>query len=267
MEGLLHWDFSPGQAVEAQVRARFGSTVHFSPSASTKEFFLVVAFSSASFPLTEESVGLALQCCIGGSSIGFRVKHLAGRHFRFSLASNKVGHFIYGLKHRIWPDFICHFTPYRHNSWNFSLENSTWHFDQELKEICACSPMAIKANLAFLQANRSSKELDKFGFTHFPEINKSTHGDVLAGSMILPHNSDNSQSQPNIIFGKFHSRPVSDPALVSGIRFGKFESVIITGEACKESVFIGNHFHNENNKSSSAFTDRLVILQHGKVKE
>ena len=29
MEGLLHWDFSPGQAVEAQVRARFGSIVHF----------------------------------------------------------------------------------------------------------------------------------------------------------------------------------------------------------------------------------------------
>ena len=95
------------------MRKRFGSTVHFSPSVGTKEFFLVVAFSSASFSLTVESVSLAIQCCIGGSSLGFKVKHLAGRHFRFSVASNKVGHFIYGLKDRIWPDFICHFHLYR----------------------------------------------------------------------------------------------------------------------------------------------------------
>lgn len=60
MEGLLHLDFSPGQAVEAQVRVRFGSMVHFSPLAVTKEFFLVVTFSSAAFPLSEESVGIAL---------------------------------------------------------------------------------------------------------------------------------------------------------------------------------------------------------------
>ena len=106
MEGLLDWDFSPGQAVEAQVRARFGSTVHFSPYATAKEFFLVVAFSSASFTLSVESVGLALQCCIGGSDSGFNVKHLVGRQFRFSVASNKVGHFIYGLKDRVWPSAI-----------------------------------------------------------------------------------------------------------------------------------------------------------------
>ena len=154
MEGLLHWDFSPEQAVEAQVHARFGSTVH-SPYATTKEFFLVVAFSSASFLLSEESVGLALQCCIGGSSAGFRVKHLAGRHFRFLLASNKVGHFIYGLKDRIWPDFICHFNLYRHNSWNHSFMNSSWHSDKELNEISLRSPMAIKSKLGFLHANRS----------------------------------------------------------------------------------------------------------------
>jgi hypothetical protein len=45
MEGLLfHWDFSPGLAVEDQVRRRFGSSVHFSPSLGHREFFLVVSF-------------------------------------------------------------------------------------------------------------------------------------------------------------------------------------------------------------------------------
>jgi hypothetical protein len=115
MEGLLHWDFSPGLAVAAQVHHRFGSLVHFSSSSSGKEFFLVVAFSSSSFQLSEESVGLALQCCIGGDHLGFKVLQLSDRRFRFSVASNKVGHFIYGLRDRVWPDFICHFSLYHVN--------------------------------------------------------------------------------------------------------------------------------------------------------
>ena len=109
MESLIHWDFSPGLALADQVRCRFGSSVHFSPSSSSKEFFLVVSFSSASFPLSEELVVLALQCCIGGDHKGFKVFQLSDRRFRFSVASNRVGHFIYGLKDRIWPDFVCHF--------------------------------------------------------------------------------------------------------------------------------------------------------------
>mgnify|MGYP006961251905 CR=1 FL=1 len=95
MESLLHWDFSPGLAIESQVRDKFQSTVHFSPAnpRSAKEFFLVVSFSSASFPLTEESVALALQSCIGGISSGFRLLRLSDHRFRFSVASNRVGHF------------------------------------------------------------------------------------------------------------------------------------------------------------------------------
>ena len=100
MDGLLHWDFSPGLKVEAQVRARFGSTVHLVPNPGSKEFFLEVS-SSTSFPLSVDSVGLALQSCIGGLSDGFNVMHLGDRHFRFSVASNRVGHFIFGLRDRI----------------------------------------------------------------------------------------------------------------------------------------------------------------------
>jgi hypothetical protein len=113
MDGILHWDFSPGLVVEAQVCHRFGSTAHFSPSPTSKEFFLVVTFSSASFVLSEELVGLALQCCIGGNHIGFNICQTSDRCFRFSVASNKLGHFIYGLQDRIWLDFVCHFSLYR----------------------------------------------------------------------------------------------------------------------------------------------------------
>ena len=79
MEGLLRWDFNPDLAVADEVCRHFGETVHFSPSRSTKELFLVVSFSSASFPLSEESVSIALQCCIGGHPRGFKVSHINDR--------------------------------------------------------------------------------------------------------------------------------------------------------------------------------------------
>jgi hypothetical protein len=47
------------------------------------------------------TVGLALQCCIGGDALGFRVYQLIDRRFCFFVASNKVGHFIYGLHDQI----------------------------------------------------------------------------------------------------------------------------------------------------------------------
>ena len=109
MVGLLHWDFAPSLALVDKVRIKFGNKVNFSPSRDTKEFFLVVSFSSASFPLSVESVGIALQCCIGGIVAGFKVSLLSPRVFWFYVANNKVGHFIYGLKDCIWPGLICHF--------------------------------------------------------------------------------------------------------------------------------------------------------------
>ena len=57
MEGLLHWDFALGLTLADQVRRRFGSTVHFSPSRDSKKLFPVISFSSASFAL---SVDVAL---------------------------------------------------------------------------------------------------------------------------------------------------------------------------------------------------------------
>jgi hypothetical protein len=38
---------------------------------------------------------------------------LSDKRFRFSVASNKVGHFIYSLGERVWPDFHCFFSLFR----------------------------------------------------------------------------------------------------------------------------------------------------------
>lgn len=201
--------------MEEQVRSKFKSTVHFCRSAGTKEFFLVVSFSSASFSLTAEAVGVVLQCCIGGLAHGFNVIQLGKRSFRFSVASNHVGHFIYALKDRIWPNFVCHFRlfkPYVDYSW----DESYWHSDNEIADISARSPLAIKSPLNFLKhsAHLDSSgdlELAKFGFSRDqylscqPEkVNSNVDsiifglsGEVIFGSFQFP------KAQPEIkVIGK-----------------------------------------------------------------
>ena len=136
------------------MRRRFGSSVHFSPSPSAKEFFLVVSFSFASFPLSEESVALALKCCICGDHAGFRVFKLSDHRFRFSVASNKVGHFIYGLKDRVWPDFICHFQLFRGDTAR-SVEMAADFWLNSVKRCHApiSGSIAVRTNLDFLKGN------------------------------------------------------------------------------------------------------------------
>ena len=212
MESLLHWDFSPGLAIESQVRDKFGSTVHFSSAnpRSSKEFFLVVSFSSASFKLTEESVALALQSCIGGLASKFRVLQLSDRRFRFSVASNHVGHFIYGLKDRIWPDFICHFHLFHGVPDHAGVHHEVgWHADSFLHEVGSRS-LAIKSK--WLQDQQSK----------FDQLNSVAQH--------LVHSHDYSQgSTPDwsrqsaadgIFFGQFKFPVIADQEL--NIRLGDF---------------------------------------------
>ena len=217
MEGLLHWDFSHGLAVAAQVRRRFGSSVHFSPSGSTKEFFLVVFFSSASFSLSEESVAIALQCCIGGLPSGLKVHHLHGRSYRLSVASNRVGHFIYGLKDRVWPDFVCHFQLFCPEATRSTHLDNFWHLDAHSPEVASRSPIAIRSKLSFLQggvhhSDASKAELQKFGFLQppamaaRPEPSSSNFTPARDQSDILDNQNSN-------IVGKEPSLELSSPSL------------------------------------------------------
>jgi hypothetical protein len=208
MEGLLHWDFSPGLAIEKQVHRRFGSTVHFHPSSSLKEFFLVVTFSSASFVLSEETVGIALQCCIGGDRLGFRVCQTSDRHFRFSVASNKVGHFIYGLQDRVWPDFVCHFSLYRgvqsHVKGFMMPTSEAWSSHDHNVEVEERSPFKLNPSLNVLSNSTakdlgsSDHELAKFGFSYHPKH-------IVDGSVKEKdqHFGSTHVGSTNISFGQF----------------------------------------------------------------
>jgi hypothetical protein len=239
MDGLLHWDFSPGLAYEKQVRFWFGSLVHFSPSPRAKEFFLVVSFSSASFALTEESMGLALQCSLGGDRASFRVYHLSDRRFRFSVASNKVGHFVYGLKDRVWPDFVCHFSLFRgehpmitgfHN-----LPDSTWHSSEENIVVAQRSPTKLNPSLHLLRSSahadvsgNSIKELAKFGFNRSDLFEDSSASSSSSSCKIQERPL--SLNQTGLIFGSFKDLIHADD---SKSFLGKFIGSNYYFELCK----------------------------------
>ena len=66
-----------------------------------------------------------------------------------------MGHFIHGLKDRIWPDFVCHFHLF---NGRFAKENSLethWHADKELVDISDRHTVALKTPLSFLRSGEA----------------------------------------------------------------------------------------------------------------
>ena len=87
-ELVREWDFSPGKRFEAEVVHKFSFSVHHPSSSPDGSFFVLVVFSRFLFRLTEDSVALALHCCLGGAPAGFHVTYQSDRHFHFSSANS-----------------------------------------------------------------------------------------------------------------------------------------------------------------------------------
>ncbi|TVT99435.1 hypothetical protein EJB05_55207, partial [Eragrostis curvula] len=121
------WDFSHGKKFQKEILQLFGSTVHHSSPSPAGSFFLLATFRRFTFRLTEDSVSLALQSCLGGFAAGFHVKFLSDRHFRFSVASKAVGFHVYDLKRFIGSTFDVYF-----HLWNDGVAH--WERDKRIWE-------------------------------------------------------------------------------------------------------------------------------------
>jgi hypothetical protein len=91
-------DFSDGISFAKNVRKRFLSNVH--SSRDSENFTLMVSFGRASFRLSEDSVGIALEAAIGGFCGSLKVSALSERVFSFVVSSKEVGFYI--LNHRYY---------------------------------------------------------------------------------------------------------------------------------------------------------------------
>jgi hypothetical protein len=175
-------------------------------------------------------VGLALQSCIGGNHRAFNDFQLSDRRFRFSVASNKVGHFIYGLRDRVWPDFVCHFSLFKgvHPSISGFIhkDKSGWHSEVENIEVAQRAPTLFKPKLDVLfdsarVDHSSAAELAKFGFS-----------------------CENFKSPPQLVNRLQQSgdpNPGSSSSAFS-VKFGSFSEPVILES---QSTFNG-HFYNHN---------------------
>jgi hypothetical protein len=103
-------NFNIGLEFQDEIHHRFHAPVHHPFPTPDGSFFLLTTFWWFLFRLTEESVALALQSCLGGRTSNFHVKFLSTNHFRFLVFSTEVGFQIY-RKHRvITSSFDTYFT-------------------------------------------------------------------------------------------------------------------------------------------------------------
>lgn len=189
--------------------------------------------------------------------------HLEGRNFRFSVASNHVGHYIYGLKDRIWPYFIYHFHLYKPEAWSFSMDDLFWHCDKEIFEIAARTPIAVKTKLDFLKHSAigdssSSKELAKFGLSRHKDI--ASQKDDTPSPESSPENANPSAlSSPveanlgKLKFGNFPAPEIMEISNTADLCLGSFKASVYHSDISRPFRFLGRNFQHDSWDSISRF--------------
>jgi hypothetical protein len=114
------------------------------PPRPLDRFFLLATFRRFLFRLTEESVALALQSCLGGCADKFHVKFLSTNHFRFSVASKHVGFLVYNLRRVISSSFDVYFHLWNNGTPHWEREKRAWEIEQEKQWTAVLSKCAMR---------------------------------------------------------------------------------------------------------------------------
>lgn len=124
-------DFDLGLKFQDEIRRRFKSPVHHPHPHPDGSFFLLATFRLHLFRLTEDSVSLVLQSCLGGRALDFHVKFLINNYFRFSVFSKHVGFHIYKLRRVITSTFDIYFHLWNNGVPHWECEKRAWEIEQE----------------------------------------------------------------------------------------------------------------------------------------
>lgn len=168
-------DFDRGLEFQEEVRRLFRSPVHHPLPSPDGSFFLLVTFRRFLFRLTEDSVSLALQSCLGGRALDFHVKFLSNNHFRFSVFSKEVGFHVYKLRRVISSLFDCYFHLWHNGTPHWEREKRLWEIEQE-KEWTKILRKSTKKRMA-----KFEKKKVRFNLSRSPSKGKC-HGKSLGQS-------------------------------------------------------------------------------------
>lgn len=153
------WNFEFGKSLESQVLDLFGCPVHFSHYFGSLPFILVVDFVWSNFRLTNKSVAIALQSCLGGSPHGFNVKLLKGRSFSFHVCNKIVGLFISSLRNFISKDF--HAQLFLRNNGGPNWRKEFWSWQQEENDQWTLVSRKKKEKITFRSSYAVTAQVDK----------------------------------------------------------------------------------------------------------
>ena len=150
---IMGLDFSRGYRFAKDIKRKFLTTVH--PTLHTGHFILVVSFDRATFRLTDDYVGLALEAAIGGYCVEMKAFLLHGRTFSFNVSSKQVGFKVYNLRSFQCKQFKCFFHLWGRGGPNWRKEFRDWQREEEA-EWTLVSPSKKKVQLG-LQALKLAK--------------------------------------------------------------------------------------------------------------
>jgi hypothetical protein len=120
----LGLDFSDGLSIAHEIKRLYSSSVH--PKDKIHQFRMVVSFGRASFRLTEDLVGLALEAATGGFCGLLNVTVLQERVFAFSVANRHVAFFLLGKRSYQCKSFKCYFHLWSEGGPNWQREFKLW---------------------------------------------------------------------------------------------------------------------------------------------
>lgn len=130
---LSDLDLSLGLNFQRLAFERFSSPVSFTPSFGAHEFFLVACFGRFAICLSEDSIGLMLQSCLGAIDKDFKVLHMSGNMFRFSAFSKDIGFMIYRLHSFKCKSIDMFFALWGDGAPNWRPELVNWSYEEEAK--------------------------------------------------------------------------------------------------------------------------------------
>jgi hypothetical protein len=200
-------------------------------------------------------VGVVLQCCLGGDRIKFNVCQLSDHRFHFSVASNRVGHFIYGFRDRVWPDFVCHFSLFHGDS--KALLN-------KVDDAAACwNPLGVWKVKAKAPSSITIK----------PNLDVLMKSAALDGSSLGGfHHSESSSSCK--VLRPILAKGASDPDLFrcGDLSFNFSNSKLLTLNASVSSDkprFVGAHFWNncESFSGNNELLEKVLDLREANYQE
>src|SRR3954466_3021228 len=88
---LSDLSFERGHEFEQGIRKEFNVPINNVEGSKFRDFIMVVAFERSKIRLNDDSVGLILQSCFGGSSNRFHTSRLMNLSFKFSVSCKSVG--------------------------------------------------------------------------------------------------------------------------------------------------------------------------------